>query len=52
MATGNNQSSTVLKIVGAIIGLLVICSCVVIVAAGVIAYQAFIGINSGSHPNP
>ena len=41
MATGNNQSSTVLKIVGAIIGLLVICSCVVIVAAGVIAYQAF-----------
>jgi len=41
MATSNNQSSTVLKIVGAVIGLLVICSCVVIVAAGVIAYQAF-----------
>jgi hypothetical protein len=41
METSNNQSSTVLKIVGAVIGLLVICSCVVIVAAGVIAYRAF-----------
>ena len=41
METGSNQSSNLPKIIAAILGILVICSCVVIAAAGVIAYRAF-----------
>src|SRR5919106_4226247 len=41
METSNNQSSNAPKIIAAILGVLVICSCVAIAAAGVIAYQAF-----------
>ena len=41
METSNNQSSNAPKIIAAILGILVICSCVVIAAAGVIAYRAF-----------
>lgn len=41
MQTSNNQSSNAPKIIAAILGVLVICSCVAIVGAGVLAYQAF-----------
>lgn len=41
METGTNQSSNTPKIIAAILGVLVICSCVAIVGAGVLAYQAF-----------
>jgi immune inhibitor A len=41
METSNNQSSNVPKIVGAIVAILVCCSCIAIAAAGVIGYQAF-----------
>src|SRR5687768_6051258 len=41
METSNNQSSNAPKIIAAILGVLVICSCVAIVGAGVLAYQAF-----------
>lgn len=41
METSNNQSSNAPKIIAAILGILVICSCVVIATAGVIAYRAF-----------
>jgi immune inhibitor A len=41
METNSNQSSNAPKIIAAILGILVICSCVVIAAAGVIAYRAF-----------
>ncbi|HET9588232.1 MAG TPA: hypothetical protein VFO91_05550 [Anaerolineales bacterium] len=41
MEINNNQSSNLPKIIAAILGVLVICSCFAIVAAGVIGYQAF-----------
>lgn len=41
METSNNQSSSTGKIIGAIIAILVCCSCVAIAAAGVYFYQAF-----------
>jgi immune inhibitor A len=41
METSSSQSSNVPKIVGAIVAILVCCSCVAIIAAGVIGYQAF-----------
>jgi hypothetical protein len=41
METGTNQPSNAPKIIAAILGVLVICSCVAIVGAGLLAYQAF-----------
>src|SRR6266498_5186500 len=41
MQTGNNQSSSVPKIVGAIIAILVCCSCVLIAGAGIFIYRAY-----------
>ncbi|HJR79390.1 MAG TPA: choice-of-anchor J domain-containing protein [Anaerolineales bacterium] len=41
METGNNQASNTPKIIAAIIGVLIICSCVAIAGAGLLAYQAF-----------
>ncbi|MCI0551239.1 MAG: immune inhibitor A [Anaerolineae bacterium] len=40
METNSNQSSSVPKIVGAIVGILVCCSCVLIAAAGAVIYSA------------
>jgi immune inhibitor A len=41
METSSNQSSNLPKIVGAIVAILVCCSCFAIIAAGVIGYRAF-----------
>jgi immune inhibitor A len=41
MQTGNNQSSSVPKIVGAVIAILVCCSCVLIAGAGIFIYRAY-----------
>jgi immune inhibitor A len=40
-APSSNQSSSMPKIIGAIIGILVCCSCIAIAAAGVFAYRAY-----------
>jgi hypothetical protein len=41
METSSNQSSNLPKIIGAIVAILVCCSCIAIAVAGVIGYQAF-----------
>jgi len=41
MESNTNQSSTVWKVVGAIVAILLCCACIVIVAAGFILYRAY-----------
>ncbi|MGZ9166205.1 MAG: hypothetical protein ACXW4U_13605, partial [Anaerolineales bacterium] len=41
METSSNQSSNLPKIIAVIVAILVCCSCVAIVAAGVLGYRAF-----------
>jgi len=50
METSTSQSSSVPKIVGIIVAILVCCSCVVIAAAGVIIFRASEGVPLGLTP--